>query len=84
MVLILGGLILGFSWGVALKARLHSFGQQARRVRIWLLSHSGRFYRSAHSLLWFSRYIFPIVTAAMIHSLARIVSVACHLDPTSG
>jgi hypothetical protein len=82
VVLILGGLILGFAWGVTLKAQSPLFWSAGAAVCVfgYYLTQAGLVGALTHSygLVW---YLFPIITAAIIHSLAR--TVMSRLSPRS-
>jgi hypothetical protein len=73
-VLVLGGLILGFSWGVARKAQSPLFWSASAAVCVfaYYLTQSSLMGALSHSyaLVW---YLFPLLMAVVIHAFARFV-----------
>src|SRR5262249_48888743 len=72
--LLLGSLVLGFSWGVARKAQSPLFWSAGAAVCVfaYYLTQSSLVGALSHSygLIW---YLFPLLMAVMIHAFARLV-----------
>jgi hypothetical protein len=79
-VLLLGGSIMGFCWGISRKAQSSLFWSSGAAVCVfsYYLTQAGLVGALTHSygLVW---YLFPILGAVMIHAFARIV--LSHLAP---
>jgi hypothetical protein len=74
IVLLLGGLVLGFSWGLARKAQSPLFWSASAAVCVfaYYLTQASLVGTLSHSygLVW---YLFPLLMAVVIHAFARFV-----------
>jgi hypothetical protein len=82
--LLLGGLVLGVSWGVARKAESPLFWSAGAAVCVfaYYLTQSSLVGALSHSygLIW---YLFPLLMAVMIHAVARFVLSQFERSPGS-
>jgi len=85
IVLLLGGSILGFSWGIARKAQSPLFWSAGAAVCVfaYYLTQASLVGALTHSygLVW---YLFPLVMAVVIQALARLAISRLYLERKPG